>query len=155
MLGLKLNHVSKRGPCRVQILANNKCVYHSLKPTSYRIIVMPTLSSLVAQEVVMTTTSIATSGDKFYIICDNSQISMICTKNKMGCFHFIITSNNSKGYVFTLIPWFPTQSKELENITSNILILLYSIRCSLIRNKLVDHSDVVGAPPVCAAPTAS
>ena len=30
-----------------------------------------------------------------------------------------------------------------------------NIRCTLVGNKIVDHSDVVGASPVGAAPTAS
>ena len=30
-----------------------------------------------------------------------------------------------------------------------------NIRCTLVGNKIVDHSDVVGAPPVGAAPTTS
>ena len=30
-----------------------------------------------------------------------------------------------------------------------------NIRCTLVGNKIVDHSDVVGAPPVSAAPTIS
>ena len=30
-----------------------------------------------------------------------------------------------------------------------------NIKCTLVSNKLIDHSDVVGAPPVGAAPTTS
>ena len=30
-----------------------------------------------------------------------------------------------------------------------------NIRCTLVGNKIVDHSDVVGASPVGAAPTTS
>ena len=32
---------------------------------------------------------------------------------------------------------------------------VYNIRHTLAGNKIVDHSDVVGAPPVGAAPTTS
>ena len=31
----------------------------------------------------------------------------------------------------------------------------FNIRCSLVDSKLVDHSDIIGAPPVGAAPTTS
>ena len=33
--------------------------------------------------------------------------------------------------------------------------ILYNIRCTLVGNKIVYHSNVVGASPVGAAPTAS
>ena len=32
---------------------------------------------------------------------------------------------------------------------------VYNIRCTLVGDKIVDHSDVVGASPVGAAPTTS
>ena len=45
------------------------------------------------------------------------------------------------------------------DLCSTFLYLYYcqtfNISCTLIGNKIVDHSDVVGAPPVGAAPTTS
>ena len=47
------------------------------------------------------------------------------------------------------------------NINQQLLIFCYAyrqvsnIRRTLVDNKIVDHSDVVGASPVGAAPTAS
>ena len=37
----------------------------------------------------------------------------------------------------------------------NIYNKTSDIRCTLVGNKIVDHSDVVGAAPVGAAPTTS
>ena len=42
-----------------------------------------------------------------------------------------------------------------EACTQNIYRKTFNMSCTLVGNKIVDHSDVVGAPPVGAAPTTS
>ena len=49
---------------------------------------------------------------------------------------------------FSLSCWFTDVQVVVYRKTSNI-------RCTLVGNKIVDHSDVVGASPVGAAPTTS
>ena len=46
----------------------------------------------------------------------------------------------------------PTYLNYTHNITYH---QISNIRCTLVGNKIVDHSDVVGASPVGAAPTPS
>ena len=49
------------------------------------------------------------------------------------------------------LKYFLVEGKDAFKIYSQIS----NIRCTLVGNKLVDDSDVVGAAPVGAAPTAS
>ena len=46
---------------------------------------------------------------------------------------------------------------QLKKFAAEILIYcqICNIRCTLVGNKIVDHSDVVGASPVGATPTTS
>ena len=53
-------------------------------------------------------------------------------------------------YTFTT-EWFGTPSLEKMNVYRQVS----NISRTLVSNKIVDHSDVVGASPVGAAPTAS
>ena len=44
-------------------------------------------------------------------------------------------------------------------IEAHVTLMIYrqvsNIRCALVGNKIVDHSDVIGASPLDAAPTTS
>ena len=60
-------------------------------------------------------------------------------------------SIRSNHHVVSTLPGYKSQWK----LETTVYRQVSNIRCTLVGNKIVDHSDVVGASPVAAAPTTS
>ena len=68
----------------------------------------------------------------------------------------VITAGNvSEMYDITMKAVALPHIQTLGYITEKMYYQTSNIRCTLLGNKIVDHSDVVGASPVGAAPTTS
>ena len=80
---------------------------------------------------------------------------VVITGNVISPGHFFIGSGQMVHHYFTRCLWVPLSRQLQQTIVSKLHCQTSDISHTLVGNKIVDHSDVVGALPVGAAPTTS
>ena len=141
MLGLKLNHVSKRGPwCHLATMATGRssCSLNSSFFWWFISWIFPLVGTLIKNLHIPLKFGIPISENWEHPKFKAWQISVWKKNPKLWPRNFKTWPELSVGYIHT---WWIHQTS--------------IISCTLVGNKLVDHSDVVGASPVSASPTTS